>query len=114
MSVKQVSVLNAEPKPIDGDYGYKAVIIPGALSLVLSSPVGTVYAQAIVALPADFLKLDEAKREAAITRAGKTAARLINAWGNAAKDAERALGVPVTLDPETVITEESCDNPVFD
>jgi hypothetical protein len=101
MSFKQASVLNALPKPIDGDYA--AVVGPGALKLVLSTPDGAPYAQATVALPANFLELNEAERMAAITRAGKDAAGLINGWGNAAKDAERDLGVPVVLDSMIVI-----------
>jgi hypothetical protein len=105
MSIKQASVLAALPKPIDeGDY--TAAIAPGALSLVLATPEGVVYAQATVALPINLLTLSDAERTAKITTAAKDAARLINLWGEVTKNAERDLRIPVVLDPKTVLTKE--------
>lgn len=104
MTYRPASVLDALVKPIEGTYGVS--LAPGSISVALFDTNGAPYAQATAVLPADLLAMTEAERMAKITGAAQRAARLINAWGKLAKDTAIALGVPVVLDPETVIEED--------
>ena len=104
MGFKPVSVLDALPMPIDGRYA--ATIGPGVITVGLFDHAGAAYAQAQVELPEELLGMEEATRMSKITDAAKTAARLINAWGELANDSSIALGVPVVLDPRVVLKEE--------
>lgn len=105
MTYRPASVLDALVKPIEGTYA--ASLTPGSISVSLFDTNGAPYAQATAALPGGLMAMTEAERLSKITDAAKAAARLINTWGELAKDTALALGVPVVLDPKIVIEEDS-------